>query len=361
LCLWNEGETAEPPTASCGSHARRRSGFDSTALAVLMAARPSMEAVMNNLAKRQHGVITRAQLLDAGLTSRMVSLRIEQQRLQRIHRGVYVMGPVMAPFAREMAAVLACGSGAVLSHRSSAALRELIRPTSASAPVDVTVLGRTAAHRPGIRARSTLRFDPGETIHWSGIPMTTPARTLVDLAADLGRTGMSRELEQAVSQALRRALTTAAELLSLIARHPRRHGIRLLRALVEDGTAPVLTRSEAEELLLALVRRARLPTPTVNVPIGGHEVDFGWTAERLVVEVDGHAYHSARSRFESDRRRDADLAAAGFRVIRVTWHQLTRESQVVLARIAMALGRGAEEQSRLPVGLPPGRGRTSAG
>jgi very-short-patch-repair endonuclease/predicted transcriptional regulator of viral defense system len=311
-----------------------------------------MEAVIADLAVRQHGVVTSAQLHDAGLTARMIWVRIRQQRLRRIHRGVYQVVPLTTSFIREMAAVLACGIGAVLSHRSAAAVRELIRPTSGSAPVDVTVPGRSAGQRPGIRARRSVRLDPGETTHWNGIPITTPARTLVDLAGDMGKAGRSRELEQAVAQAFRRDLTTEAELLSLIARHPRRHGTGLLRAFLEDHAPPVLTRSEAEERLLTLVRSARLPAPGVNVGLAGYEVDFVWMAERLVVEVDGRAYHSARSRFEGDRRRDTDLAAAGFRVIRVTWHQITRESQVVLARIALALGRGAEERCR-----PPGIGR----
>jgi very-short-patch-repair endonuclease len=124
----------------------------------------------------------------------------------------------------------------------------------------------------------------------------------------------------------------------VIARYPRRRGSRPLRLLLELERAPALARSEAEERLLALIRAAKLPDPDVNARLGPYEVDFLWRRHNLVVEIDGFAFHSSRSAFERDRARDADLIAAGFRVIRVTWHQVTRRPEATAALISRALG-----------------------
>jgi very-short-patch-repair endonuclease len=300
----------------------------------------STEALIHDLARRQHGVVTRAQLLGAGLTARVVWRRLEQQRLRPIHRGVYLVGPLNAPHSREMAAVLACGPGAVVSHMTAAALWDVVPRPSPVTPVDVLVPGRWCGHRPGVQVRRVRRLGPGEVTRWNGIPVTAPARTLLDLAADLGREGRSREMEQAVARAERGGLVTGPELRALVARYPRRMGVRLLRGVVEGHVGPVLTRSEAEERLLALIRGGRLPEPEVNVVVAGHEVDFLWAEERLVVEVDGYEFHSSKSCFEADRRRDAELSAAGFRVLRVTWRRITAERDAVLALIARTLGQG---------------------
>ena len=302
--------------------------------------RPSFEVLISDLAGRQHGVVTRAQLLGVGLTDRVLSRRFTQQRLRRIHRGVYLVGPLTAPHAPEMAAVLASGRGAVVSHRSAAALWGLLRHPGPAGPVDVTVPGGTRGNRPGVRARRVIRLEPDETTTWKAIPITTPARTLLDLAGDLAREGRAREFERVLATAQRSNLIARTELLSLLVRHQRRPGASLVRELMEHRTGPALTRSEAEERLLALIRDGRLPEPQVNAMVAEYEVDFLWAAQRLVVEVDGYEFHSGRSSFEGDRRRDADLAAVGFRVLRVTWRQLSEERQVVLALIARVLGQG---------------------
>jgi very-short-patch-repair endonuclease len=160
-----------------------------------------------------------------------------------------------------------------------------------------------------------------------GIPLTTPERTLLDLAAVLPQ----RELDRAVEQAKVLHLTTRAALL----RCPSRRGIRALeRALADE---PRLTRSEAEQRLLELLRAADLPPPRTNVRVHGHEVDLLWPRERLIVEVDGFAFHSTREAFERDRRRDAALQARGYRVLRLTWRQIVHEPQLVVARVATLL------------------------
>ncbi|MGH7552236.1 MAG: endonuclease domain-containing protein, partial [Longimicrobiales bacterium] len=146
-----------------------------------------------------------------------------------------------------------------------------------------------------------------------------------------------RELERAFAQAERRNRIDRAKLRSLAARHGSRRGTPLLCGLIEDETGPAWTRSEAEERFLALIRKAELPTPEVNVSIGKCEVDFFWRHERLVVEVDGFAFHSSQRKFESDRRRDARLSASGVRVVRVTWRQVVDEPEAMLVRVAQTL------------------------
>jgi very-short-patch-repair endonuclease len=172
-----------------------------------------------------------------------------------------------------------------------------------------------------------------EVTEVDAVPVTSAARTLADIAGEVGM----RELERALVRAERQGLTDPAEVERVVARRPHTRGVRGLRCLLRDGERRALTRSEAEERLLELVRRARLPSPEVNVPLAGYEVDFLWRAARLVLEVDGFAYHSSRASFERDRRRDASLSARGFRVIRITWRQIAREAEAVLVRLAQAL------------------------
>jgi very-short-patch-repair endonuclease len=304
---------------------------------------PNPDARVHDIAARQHGVVTRQQLLEAGLTARMIFRRAAQQRLVRVHRGVYRIGPVMSLHARDMAAVLACGADAVLSGWSAVRLWQLPSPPAALAQlrepgvVFVTVAGRDCGRRRGIRLRRVSVLHASEVTRRNGIPVTTAARTLLDMAADLAQHQLVRELERSVGQALRERLTTTAELESLLTRHPARRGAALLRQVTSGASAA--TRSQAEERMLALIRSARLPIPRVNQPVAGYIADFHWPAQRLVVEVDGFRYHTQRDRFESDRARDLDLTAIGIIVIRVTWRQLTEEASAVIGQIALALGR----------------------
>ena len=167
--------------------------------------------------------------------------------------------------------------------------------------------------------------------------MTTPARTLLDIAPELP----SRELEQALAQAERMYAGTQRRVLALLARYPGRAGTPTLRELLGGSRRLTLTRSEAEERILELVRKAGLSVPDLNVRLHGYELDFLWREERLVVEMDGFAFHGDRAAFEADRRRDADLAARGLQVVRITWRQITEEPEATLVRLAQALaGRG---------------------
>lgn len=294
--------------------------------------RRDAEWITEHLAEGQHGVVTRQQLLAAGISPQAVARRVTSERLRRIHQGVYLVGPVRAALAREMAAVLACGPCAVLSHGSAGTCWRVLRIMHGNS-VDV-IDGEGRHRRPGIRIHRirTLRADEITTLE--GIPITDPARTLYDLAS----TVPVRDLERAVAEALARRLTSLSRIATVLEHHPRGRGAANLRALLRSGH-PALTRSEAEDRFLALVRDARLPSPEVNVVVEGWEVDFLWRDRGLVVEVDGYTFHSSPSAFERDRQRDSLLAAAGLRVTRLTWKQLTREPVAVIARLAQALAR----------------------
>jgi very-short-patch-repair endonuclease len=297
-----------------------------------------VEALLAELGERQDGVVARAQLLAAGITPGGVERRVATSRLRPIHAGVYAIAPTLTARARARAAALACGESAVVSHCSAAALWGLpVEPRDA----EVTVVGRRV-RRPGIVAHIVRSLSGDERTHIQGIPVTSPERTILDLARRLD----TRALERTVAEAYANRVTHPHRLLALLDRHPRRPGARRLRAVVAAGAEAAATRSRAERALLALLRRAELPPPEVGVFVEGYEVDFFWREERLVVEVDGFAYHTATRSFERDRRRDGALVAAGFRAIRVTWRQISRGPEAVVALIAAALALGRTEAAR---------------
>jgi very-short-patch-repair endonuclease len=285
------------------------------------------DRVVLRVAEAQRGRISRQQLRAAGLSDRAIAHRVRTGRLTRLHRGVYVLGAaVEVPLGREIAALLACGEGAVLSHRSAAALWGLAA-FDAKRPVDVIV---PTARRPqeGIAFHRT-KLEPGDVRVKEHLRVTRPARTLLSLADAVDEA----ELERMAGEAVRRNLTNERELTEIAARSER--GAARLRKVVERG--PAFTRSEAERRFLSLIRAARLPPPEVNARLAGHEVDFAWPARRLIVEVDGYAFHATRRAVEHDRRREADLDAAGFEVLRCTWRQITTEPEALLVRLARRL------------------------
>jgi very-short-patch-repair endonuclease len=275
------------------------------------------------IAARQHGVLTSAQLASAGVGQRGVSRRVADGRLRRLHRGVFLMGPLTGPWTRQMAAVLACGARAALSHRSAAALWGFHRPWL-GVP-EVTVLEGGSRGGVGVRVYRTTRLDRRETRRREGVPVTAPARTLLDIAALIPERDLARAVEEA--QVLR--LVTPRAMLAQAGRG--RPGSAALRVALQAQFEPSLTRSEAEARLLQLIRGAGLPAPETNAHLLGYEVDFLWRSASLVVEVDGFAYHSTREAFERDRRRDARLQAAGFRIVRFTYRQIVADPDAVIA------------------------------
>jgi very-short-patch-repair endonuclease len=290
------------------------------------------DAAVARIAARQYGVVTRAQLAAAGIGRGSIDHRIATGRLHRIHRRVYLVGhPVPPRFACELAAVLACGDDAVLSHLTATSMWSL--PCEDARQIDVTVPGRDPGTHPGIRIHRVRQLNPLDVRRCQRIPITAPARTLLDLAEVLP----IRALERAVEEAQIRRLVRPRQLLDVLERSPGRRGAGALRELLDQK--PAFTRSEAEARLLALLRAAGLAPSSVNARVGNYEVDFLWRPNRLVVEFDGFAYHSTRAAFERDRTRDAELQAHGYRVIRVTWRQLVEEPEAIIARVAQALTR----------------------
>jgi very-short-patch-repair endonuclease len=282
------------------------------------------------LAAHQHGVISRAQLRTAGLHDRAIDRRIAAGRLHPVYRGVFALGhTALTSEGRWMAAVLASGDHAVLSHTSAAALWEL-RPLG-SGSIHVTVPGDPGrGRRAGIRLhRSALLGASERTVH-RGIPVTTPVRTVIDLASMV----RGRPLEHALDVAEQRRLVDFAELERRLAELPGRPGSPALRALLDSYTVAAFeTRSAMEERFLALCDEHGLPRPRVNTRIEGEEVDFVWREARLIVEVDGYRYHRMPSAFEDDRERDVMLSVAGWHVMRFTWKQLTGRPAWVAASI----------------------------
>jgi very-short-patch-repair endonuclease len=296
-----------------------------------LSGRFAVEQTVEALA-RPHGVVGREELLAVGVTAGFIDARVDAGGFRPVHRGVYAVGPIQSDEAPEMAAVLACGERAVLSHRSAAALWRL-RSKHADQPVEVTVAARHVPRRSGIRIHKTGRLMVDEVTTLRRIRITTPARTVLDLASCVS----VRELEQAIAVAERTYAGIQRRLLALLARYPGRPGTPKLRELLNFPGKPALARSEAEERFVRLIRRSGLPAPEVNVALHGYELDFFWRDEGLAVEIDGYAFHGDRDSFEADRRRDAELARRGIQVMRVTWLQITDEPEAALVRLAEVL------------------------
>ncbi|MEA2275597.1 MAG: hypothetical protein QOC78_557 [Solirubrobacteraceae bacterium] len=293
------------------------------------------EGAIGRLAAHQHGIVTARQLAARGLGRNGISRRVAAGRLHRIHHGVYAVGhPILTRHGHWLAAVLACGPDAALSHTSAAALWE-IRPTDA-ARIDVTVPTTNGHARPGLRIHRTPTLRPDETTHHHAIRVTTPTRTLLDLAATLPRGALQRALDQA--EILELFDLTALD--AMARAHAGQGGAGHLRqALESHHAATTLTTSELEERFLALCDHHHIPRPKVNTRVADLEVDFLFTDQRLVVEVDGYRYHHTRKAFERDRQRDAILAQAGYRVLRFTHRQIAREPATVTAALRAAAAR----------------------
>ncbi len=297
----------------------------------------SLDRLVGDLAEAQHGLVARYQLLELGMGAGAIEDRLARGLLRRALRGVYAVGHARTDLrARWMAAALNAGPGAVLSHRSAAALWGLL-PARRIDP-EVTRSKRTRL-RPGVRIhQSTLREDEVSAV--DRIPVTSLSRTLVDLAAVSTR----QQVEQAFNEAEVRGLTDRLSVPELLERRPRREGARLLRAiLASDDHSRGITRKELERRFAALLDSTDLPKPRRNahIAIDGQffEVDCLWVEQRLIVELDGRAVHGTAMAFECDRRKDRVLIAEGWRVTRVTWQQLDGEPDAVIVDLRRALRR----------------------
>ena len=253
----------------------------------------------------QHGVVARRQLTALGIGRGAIDGRLLRKRLHAVHRCVYALSPApLERLARWMAAVLAAGDGGALSHWSAATLwrmRSSVGPRS-----HVTCPRRRCSQQTIAFHQSALRED--ELTIEQGIPTTTPARTLLDLAPVLPRPVLGRMIDAAPIK--------GAMLAELLERYPRRAGVPALRELL--GRARPMTRSDFEARVVALIEAADLPMPDVNAVVEGEECDLVWREYRLIAELDSYVTHGSRSAFERDRERDRGLAIAGWTVVRVT-------------------------------------------
>jgi very-short-patch-repair endonuclease len=278
------------------------------------------------LAEGQHGVVARRQLLALGFSPTMVKDRVAAGRLRRIHRGVYAVGHGKLTLkGRWMAAVLACGPEALLSHRAALALWDLRETTSGL--IEVTVRGPGKPGPEGVVVRCTRVLADTDATEVDGIPVTSLAWTVVDYAAIANR----RQVRLVLEALDRRRIYIGRELDELLDRTPNRKGGKTLRAAIRDikGPAPWL-QSELEQAFLDLIRGSDLPEHEANVLVEGELVDALWRQERVIVELDGFAFHKSRAQFEADRRRDAKLTVAGYRVLRITQQRLQNEPEAVL-------------------------------
>jgi very-short-patch-repair endonuclease len=275
-------------------------------------AKTTPDAWIARLAARQHGVISVGQLIAAGLTYEAIRRRVRTGHLHRIFRGVYAVGHRnLTHQGWWMAAVLACGEGAVLSHRSAAMHWGLLNATKGIVEITVPTAGGRC-QRMGIRVHRSTSLTPKAATLRQGIPTTTPARTILDL-----RRGVDRPtLQAAIAQ---------AEILHL--------PIGNMAGFVHEPT-----RSELERQFLRLCTRHGLPKPEVNVRVGPYEVDFLWRAHKLIVETDGYATHGGRSAFHSDKARDARLRVMGYSVQRFSYEHVVREPGFVADTVRSLLG-----------------------
>jgi hypothetical protein len=285
------------------------------------------------LAAGQHGALSVAELRLCGLSDDAIQVRADRGWLHRHHRGVYAVGhPRLTLCGRFVAAIKAVGAGALLSHASSSALHRL-EDWNEDLAVEVTKPGTAPGAHRGVYVHRTLV--PDEDVRLiDGIPATSPARTLVDLAARLPPERLRRLVRQAYSL----DLVTHRELVAIVQRLRPRRGISKLVRILEDG--PVPTRSELEDIVLDLIAGAGFAPPDVNVPLvlSGRRVvpDLRWPAHRLVVEADGRMWHDNPVARAEDAERQALLEASGERVLRVTWHQALGGRARTVARIARA-------------------------
>ena len=285
--------------------------------------------VAGEIADRQHGVVTRWQLLAAGLSRRVIDGAIAAGRLRLLFRGVYTVGhAAVSPDGWCQAALLACGDESALGHRT-ACMKWSLRRTDLF-PLSVIVPGDRGRKHDRIQARR-VKLDRRDWVAFDGLRVTTPARTIVDMAGELSPTEMRELVERA--QNLRRF--DPKQVSRVLECHPSRPGCRPLLHLIallqpdHDGA-----KSYLERLFLALVRKAGLPLPEVNVCIEGRERDFVWRDERLVIEVDGYAYHSSRAAIRRDKARDRELTAALWRPARFTYEEIAFEADATTTEIA---------------------------
>ncbi len=289
-----------------------------------------IDALIAVIAGRQFGYITRVQLLSLGLDGSVIARRLKAGRLIKVHAGVYAVGHVPStPIARAFGAVLACGPGAVLSHSTALCVWGIHKYWRE--PFHVTA--RSAHRHPGIRSHRSSALAPNDITKQLGVPVTSPAKTMLDNAPDLA----GRRLTRAVNDLRHSRYLHLSALHDVVERFPRAPGARLLIPFVLDPTNP--TRSTFEDLFPPYCVRHGFPTPVMNATVARHEVDALFPEQRVVVELDSWEYHNDRHSFEHDRDKDADLIAAGLLPIRMTWERFISNGDREAARLQSILDK----------------------
>ena len=309
-----------------------------------------MDQALEKLAERQHGVILRAQARELGFSPAAVPHRLDTGRWELMRAGVYRMpGSPRTWEQRLVAAVFGAGAGAVASHRTAAALWRLPGFRRESVFDVTTPRGRRPRHPSG-RLHRSLHLPPSHSTTVASIPVTRPARTLVDLAGAVP----AGRAERAVDNALSMGLVTTTELLSITCEltRPGRPGIALIRRLVEErGTGYVAPASELEARYLALTRSAGLPDPVAQQDVGDQHdwigrTDYAYPPVRVLVELDSRRHHLSKLDFEADRARDNRRVAAGWRPLRFTWRMVTTSPGSVI-ELLLRSGVTRQRQSRV--------------
>jgi very-short-patch-repair endonuclease len=290
------------------------------------------DRLIARVAAQQDTLVTRDQLRALGLTRGAIGGRVTRGLLRPMHDGVLRWGaPLQTPSMLARAAVLACGDHALVYGCGALVLWGVLAPTDER--IEVLVVGRRVRHK-HITTHATATLDIADARDLRGIPVSAPARALLEAAATL----RPPELADAVERAQVKRLVTKAQIAAAIERSPRSRGVRALRAVIER---PAFTRSRAERMLVALLERAGLPHPAFNTYVDGYEVDVLWRLERVIVEFDSYGFHATRAAFERDRARDAAHLRSGHLTLRTTWYELTAQPFTLVARLAEALaGRG---------------------
>jgi hypothetical protein len=278
-------------------------------------------------------VVARWQLLLLGVTAREIELRVEIGRLHRLYRGVYSLSPAAPQLrARWMAAVLSYGEGSVLSHRDAGALLDLC--TAGTGVIHVTT-ARSRHDQAGIRVHRVRKLHPDEVTDHEGIPVTTVARTLLDIA----ETEPYHRFERCFEQAERLNLLDLNQIEATAKRDRGRRGLRPLLSLTAQFRGAPDSRSTLERNFIDFCRAHDIPEPQMNVIVCGFEVDAVWHDEKLIAELDSWSFHRGRRAFENDRERDIKLALDGYVPIRITARRIHNDARKLADEILRLLGR----------------------
>jgi very-short-patch-repair endonuclease len=296
------------------------------------------DARIAQIAGMQRGRVASRQLRAAGISSSAIGRMVASGWLIPVHRSVFVVGHA-APvrLGDETSALLAVGDAAALSHLSAAVLWSLLPADALDGRIHVVLPTERHICLPGVVVHRSSILESRDVWSTQRLPMVSPARALLDIAPHASH----RQLEYAFDRGIVARVLKPGQVVDILSRAGGHRGRKRLAAVLErQANGTTMTRSEAEERVLALIRAARLAEPLVNASVAGYEVDFFWPRERLALEVDGFRFHSARNAFERDRRKDNDLRRAGVTTMRTTWWQVTDDAYALVADLAREIQAG---------------------